>query len=183
MEDPESFELSAGRVRDRFSHICPYQGFISDESPGCLCHESYAGSDTRDRSLFGAKICGAFLCPAHTVLTDVEKIFLALHAEDWYLYSIGIIDPASTSWIINKIFEICGGGCSKPEIFSAAFNRALAIHSSYLGALNVPVFYYSLSEYNFHRKAFSLDIESGERGAEIEEITEAVKAAAETRSQ
>jgi len=142
-------------LRDNTSHICPYQGFLEPNRPGCLIHPAFNESDERDLSLFGKKICDGFLCPAHELLTEKEKKIIISNIDDWYLYTIAVIDPLSTQWIINEIQQSHQKNNSE-EKFKFILNKALGVHSESLSEHTGSVFFYSLSEYNIARKQFSL---------------------------
>jgi len=103
----ESYEYytEPSEVRDLGSHICPFQGFLADDKPGCLLHPLYCGAERRDRSLFSEKICAEFLCPAHYILTDDEKLGLIKYVNDWYLYSVAVADPLFFSQVYKKSVE------------------------------------------------------------------------------
>lgn len=138
-------------VRDRFSHICPYQGFITSDKPGCLIHPLSSGIEGRDRSLFASSVCGKFLCPAHELLTGDEKSALIKHVDDWYLYSIAIIDPESFSFIYNYGCGICG-----ESGLSSLLNAGLKTHAENLFKYEGILFFYSLPEYRINMERFSL---------------------------
>ena len=146
----EEYEEPA-EVRDRFSHICPYQGFLSAGKPGCLIHPLSAGSEGRDRSLFASSVCGGFLCPAHDILDDEEKGALIKYVEDWYLYSTGIADPESFSCIYEYAKRI-----STPEKMAPLLTAGLKAHAANLLSFDGIMFFYSVPEYNINRRHFSL---------------------------
>ena len=158
-----TLERSSG-VRDTESHICPFQGFISDGRPGCLIHPGVSVTDTRDRSLFGKKICDSFLCPAHTILTSEEKEILIRHTDDWYSYTVAIVDPESFQWILGLIRKE-GAGPDEAELFTRVLTQCLLLHASYMNACAAPLFFYSVGEYNLGKRRFSVP-SSGETGDE-----------------
>ncbi|TAL38021.1 MAG: hypothetical protein EPN93_04995 [Spirochaetes bacterium] len=159
--DDESVSLPGGEpVRDTGSHICPYQGFLDGNParPGCLLHPLHRGEDLRNRSLFGSTICANYLCPAHYIFTDEHARILVEYVEDWYLYSIAIIDPESFVWMVDTLvgkIEIKLGG-SDIAVLRRMLIRALEIHAENLARLRAPVFHYALSEYLAHRGVYSL---------------------------
>lgn len=143
---PESIDKSE-IIRDPFSHICPYQGFIAEEKPGCLLHKETAGEDKRDLSLFGSPICGNFLCPAHYLLSDELKTELISRIDDWYLYSIAIIDPLEFERIYNDCSAVISSSERGDEL-TAAIKHKLEEHARRLVKEENPViFHYSVSEY------------------------------------
>lgn len=142
-------------LRDNTSHVCPYQGFLSENRPGCLIHPASNITDERDRSLFGKKICDSFLCPAHEILTEEQKKIIISSIDDWYLYTIAVIDPLSTLWIIGEIEKSLAGKNSEDK-FALILNEALRIHAQFLSSYSGSVFFYSLSEYNMAKDNFSL---------------------------
>lgn len=144
-----------GDARDDTSHICPYQGFLSRSTPGCLMHKTFAGRDMRGLSLFGEKICSEFLCPAHLLLDESLKRFLIDTIEDWYLYSTAIIDPLSFAWIYSRCEEIFSRR-HKPDDITAMINNCMTIHAARLNSYGETVFSYSVSEYNLNKDKFSL---------------------------
>lgn len=140
--------------RDFTSHICPFQGYLSSGKPGCLAHPLvHHGDEGRHLSLFGSKICGEFLCPAHSILDTHMRQMLIDCADDWYVYSVGIIDPLSFTWIVEECRSLHGqvrGGNRNPVA------GALEIHAAYLNSRSIPVFHYGLSEYTAAAVDFSL---------------------------
>ena len=159
---------AGAEVRDVGAHICPFQGFCSDGKPGCLLHPNICGVDQRDRSLFKTKICSSFYCPAHTILSDREKRLLIELIDDWYLYTVAIIDPESFLWIL-KLSE-----SHREDLTSKASKdlvmRGMEIHAQHLSAQSVPIFHYSVSEYNLASEAFSLSRESASNRTVREKI-------------
>jgi hypothetical protein len=141
-----------GPVRDATSYVCPCQGFLAVGRPGCLIHPAYAGTDLRDRSLYGKEICDGFLCPAHFILTEDEKRALVELVDDWYLYSVAVIDPDSFTFLLRKARLEAGDGPAARE----ALLGELAEHARRLAACDVPVFCYSPWEYGCGKKAFSI---------------------------
>jgi len=143
-------------VRDFTSYICPYQGFLKSGKPGCKIHplSTYDGSDQRNLSLFGKKICDNFLCPAHEILTLSEKKILIENCDDWYIYTFAIIDPETTSWLIRLLID---DYLLQPntEKFKKIFSKILYLITDYLLKMKISVFYYSISEYNLHKNNFS----------------------------
>ncbi len=140
-------------VRDSFSHICPYQGFLAAGRPGCLIHPLSYGTDGRDRSLFARAVCGKFLCPAHQLLSETEKENLIASISDWYLYSTAIIDPESYSFIHEYALKICGKLSAETY---ALIETGLKAHAENLSLYDGILFYYSVPEYNLNRERFSL---------------------------
>jgi len=153
----EDFVKISQDVRDLTSHICPYQGFIHGENPGCLIHPLVNGKDLRDLSLFGKKICGDFLCPAHKFFDEDTKTELIASIDDWYLYTVAIIDPLSYLWIRNLIRDHQAMEKSMSNIvFSSLITAGLQIHAEHMARKQVSLFYYSMSEYKLYNKDFSL---------------------------
>lgn len=148
-------------VRDITSHICIYQSFISPNLPGCSLHPNVCGADHRNASLYGAKICEEYLCPAHSILTTEQKKLLVSSVSDWYLYSIAIIDPEGFQCIIdilNSLQFLWSGYDIKCLI-----RKALTFHAGMLSRSDKCHFYYSLAEYNQHKGEFSLRYNSEEK--------------------
>lgn len=148
-------------LRDITSHICHYQGFINKSKPGCVIHPVINKKDIRDISLFGKKICNSYLCPAHVILSDRQKKILINYIDDWYYYSICIIDPDSFIWILNTIHKELN---TDEDIILKKENsqcrdllsKSLNIHSGYLSKNKLPLVFYSVSEYNLGKVNFSL---------------------------
>ena len=143
-------------VRDVTSYICPYQGFLRLSKPGCLLHPALLGEDRRDLSLYQKKICGEFLCPAHTILSPLHKRILVNAVDDWYLYSIAIADPESFSWIADMAREMIAGHKRRERLIGVTINKGLSIHSLRLSKTEGPLFCYSMVEYNDRKSGFSL---------------------------
>ncbi len=154
LSDYEEF-INGATIRDEFSHICPFQGFLSDNKPGCLLHPLYCGEDGRGRSLFAGKICSEFFCPAHTILSDEEKVFLIKNVDDWYLYSVAIADPESYSFIYNYVKD----KVKRPDdesLYVKPVIAGLAAHAENLAAYQGIIFCYSIPEYNLNKNNFSI---------------------------
>lgn len=134
-------------VRDKGTHVCPFQGFLSDGKPGCLLHPLYCGEEKRGISLFSEKICSKFLCPAHYILSSDEKRALIRFVNDWYLYSVAIFDPLFFSYAYKKSvaeFNID----SEEEKISAFINEQLMKHAVKAADTEKVLFSYSVSEYS-----------------------------------
>lgn len=142
--------------RDYSSYICPFVGFISKNCPGCLIHPLHTGDEQRDMALFGAQTCENYSCPAMSIFTEEHKQVITTSIDDWYSYTIAIIDPLSTIEIINKIIK---EGC-KPEddLFSKNLNHFLSIHSENLNNYKDTVFCYSVDEYMMAHKRFAVKL-------------------------
>ncbi len=138
-------------VRDAGSHICPYQGFLSSGKPGCLIHPLGRGEELRDRSLFGSRICGGFLCPAHKILSSEEKRLLIKYVRDWYLYSVAVLDPLSFRFILEHALA-----CSCGDDVTLLVNKGLDVHAVNLQQFGGAVFHYALPEYSSGSRAYSL---------------------------
>ncbi len=142
-------------TRDKFSHICPYQGFLKTGKPGCLVHPLSSGADGRDRSLFASKICDKFFCPAHTILTSEEKFFLIESVSNWHLYSAAIADPESYSFIYNYVKNNFNFS-ENNNLFRFLVNEGLSAHVKNLETYEGILFCYSIPEYNIHKKNFCI---------------------------
>ncbi|PKL41134.1 MAG: hypothetical protein CVV44_00415 [Spirochaetae bacterium HGW-Spirochaetae-1] len=142
-------------VRDRTSHVCPYQGFLMSGKPGCLLHPALTGEDRRNVSLFGIKICDEFLCPAHSLLTEDDKRLLIDMVDDWYLYSIAVLDPESFLWIRDMVSGMVDPVREK-VLFSEMIVFSLNLHARFMNDYIGSVFFYSLPEYDLYKKEFSI---------------------------
>lgn len=150
-----SYELSIiNSVRDITSHICPFQKFLSKNRPGCSLHPSFCGIDKRHLSLFGTKICNEYFCPAHIILTTEQKKILISMVSDWYLYSIAILDPEGFVFILDMINAHNAQISAIEKKF--IINRALEYHANNLAQIEIPLFNYSVADYNQNKKKFSL---------------------------
>ena len=158
-------------IRDNFSHICPFQGFLTEGKPGCLIHPLYSGADGRGRSLFASKICDEFFCPAHSILSGEEKLFLIKYASDWYLYSIAIADPESYSLIYNYVLQKFSEEISR-ELFIYLVNTGLAAHAENISAYEGSIFCYSTPEYNINKKNFCIRYLNKSRDLVVSRIDE-----------
>jgi hypothetical protein len=157
-------------VRDLTSYICPHQGLIFNKRPGCLLHPQYRTSTMRNKSFFGENICDGFLCPAHTIFTTEQKKIIIALAEGWYNYTIAIIDPESTVWMLDLLHKHYPVALRRDEVLKKIFNEALIIHSRYMADYSGPLFYYSEAEYNAAKKNFSLAYDSARTENEKWEI-------------
>jgi len=146
----------APKIRDTTTHICPYQGLDDAALPGCLLHPRIRGTEGRNASLYGARICDEFFCPAHYLLDEGSKRLLLEMASDWYRYSVAIVDPLGFVRMLDEVFAGEGSASraarSKREI-AGAVNAALEAHAAFLNGVSGPIFYYSRSEYmlDYHR--------------------------------
>ena len=157
-------------IRDVTSHICPYQGFLSEGKPGCRIHPAVCGKDNRDHSLFGKTICDRFLCPAHRILDNREKIYLTKYVRDWYCYSIAIIDPGTFSWIIQEITRKYSIKDCDDYLITDVLENALSLHAKYMNSTEQALFYYSVPEYISHRELFWAGAETTSAENERKEI-------------
>lgn len=160
-----SYIEQTSAVRDFSTHICMFQGFISETIPGCLKHPLYCGQEERDDALFGSRVCENYRCPAYIMLSDVHKAVIAQSIKGWYLYSIAIIDPLSTMWIIDRL-----SGDPSSKQFILKLNRALTIHARHLYEYDGTVFCYSMDEYNMNCDNFSLTSRNKYMEAERKEV-------------
>lgn len=158
-------------VRDAFTHVCPYQGFLAEGKPGCHIHPLSTGTEGRERSLFSAKICSNFLCPAHSILNHLEKKSLIEHVNDWYLYSIAIADPESFAYIRSFITQAYG---IDPYSKTAGIllNAGLDCHAESLTQSSEVIFHYSQPEYNLNREKFCIVYNRANRERVIECVAE-----------
>lgn len=158
-------------VRDVTAHICPFQGFIVSNRPGCLVHEFVAGHDRREDSLFGKKVCDEFLCPAHEIITGRYREILLDTVQDWYLYSFAIADPDSFIWICDRAMDARG------HVAGEAILAGLEKHADYLSRRRGPLFFYGMTEYRQARRNFSLAFCGSQCDSVREEVLAAVKQA------
>jgi hypothetical protein len=161
-------------VRDLTSYICPHQGLIFNKRPGCLLHPQYRTSTMRNKSFFGETICDGFLCPAHAIFSTEQKKLIIGLADGWYTYTIAIIDPESTVWLLDFLHKQYPIAFQREEVIRKIFNDVLVVHSRHMADYSGPIFYYSESEYSEGKKNFSLAFDSAraesERGEIIKEI-------------
>lgn len=165
-------------IRDEFSHICPFQGFLYTDKPGCLIHPLYSGVDGRNRSLFASKICGEFFCPAHEILSEQEKLFLIEKVSDWHLYSIAVADPESFSFIYNYVrsnYDAAGESGPAGELVM----QGLAAHAMNLASYEGAIFCYSIPEYNINKKKFCIAYINESRDRVVSRIVEYISAYSE----
>lgn len=157
-------------IRDRTSYICPHQGFIFSGRPGCLIHPRLREGSMRMHAFFGEKICSGFLCPAHSVLSAMQKKIIVELIDDWYLYSVSIIDPESTAWLLEFLEARYAPAFERKEVIIKILADCLAIHAGRLARCPGPVFFYSLSEFDNAKKKFSLKNDTVEAQDEKREI-------------
>jgi len=163
------------KVRDVCSHICPYQGFLSEEKPGCLIHPLSSGIDGRWRSLFASKICGEFFCPAHAVLTDEEKKYLIENVSSWYNYSAAIADPESFSFIYNYVNDAFPE-ITDPQMKRVLVEEGLSAHAENLASYDGAIFCYSIPEYSINKKQFSIKYVKESRELVVSRIEKSISA-------
>jgi hypothetical protein len=142
-----SYPEQTTACRDYTTHICPFHGFIDDGRPGCLVHPNVAGEDRRDWGLFGGATCKKYLCPAHELLTREKKAVLIDNLDDWYVYTIAIIDPLATVRIIEQLNQ--KGLHEGEDPFRQTLADALEDHAEDLNRREGNVFCYSKEEYTF----------------------------------
>jgi hypothetical protein len=171
----EDKHINRNSFRDITSHICSFQGFIGEIKPGCRVHEKTHGNDMRHLSLFGSKICGDFLCPAHYLLDDKQKDVLIRYIDDWYLYSIAIIDPESFIWIMKFIGQSNPDNSDDSYRLRSAISEALRKHADFLNGLEGAIFQYSVPEYNLNKERFSLKSGSTKMDAHRKDISDMIK--------
>ncbi len=168
--------------RDHTTFVCPYMGFIDKNTPGCLMHPSVnKGIDGRDYSLYGKEICNDFFCPAYRILDARLQRILIAYTDNWYTYSIGIIDPLSFIWIVKLIEDMAGTAIS-PEnnpadtTLATLINTSLMMLALFFNQLQVPVFFYSEPEYHLHMRLLSLNQNSTHNAKVRVAITQAIDA-------
>lgn len=147
---------SFATIRDPASYICPHQGFLSKGRPGCLLHPRYRSLSKRHHSFFGETICGGFICPAHYCYTVEEQRLIIQCVEDWYYYSIALIDPESTQWFLSYIDSRYGINALPKQTLKRLMRLFLEIHADALSRFHGPIFHYSVAEYRTANKQFSL---------------------------
>ncbi|HXK66361.1 MAG TPA: hypothetical protein PK348_08850 [Spirochaetota bacterium] len=168
--------------RETTTYVCPYMGFIDSNTPGCLMHPAVNnGIDRRDCSLFGKEICNDYFCPAYTLLDDRLKKILVRYTDNWYTYSIGIIDPLSFIWIVQLIEDKLGEPIvpekSTPDsIVVTLVNTSLMMVADFFNTVPVPVFYYSEPEYHLHMRELSLNQSSSLNAGVRDKIKNAISA-------
>jgi hypothetical protein len=163
------------KIRDTTSYICPHQGLVYNKRPGCLLHPQYRNTTMRNNSFFGEKICHGFLCPAHTIYSAEQKKTIIDLIDDWYYYSIAIIDPESTIWILDLLHDHYPITLQRKDVLKKILNEALIIHARYLGGYDGPVFYYSVSEYNIGKNNFSINCTIEKHKSEKQEIHDMIE--------
>jgi hypothetical protein len=168
---PDEGDRSA--IRDITSYICPHQGLLSGRSPGCLLHPAYRTTTLRNESFFGEKICNGFLCPAHTLLPAEHRKLIIDRLDDWYAYSIAIIDPVFTSRLLD-LFIQAYPALLEQESGRGVLHECLMIHARRLSTRPGPIFFYSIAEYSASRRTHAPA--SGDAiDEEAEEIEEAIR--------
>jgi hypothetical protein len=143
-------------IRDPTSYICPHQGLLYNMRPGCLIHPLYRNVSLRNESFFGESICDGFTCPAHTFLTNEEKRILIDLLDDWYRYTVAIIDPSTTSCLMTYLKDTCPSIYNSDATMKRVLEECLMIHAFDLNRNKGPIFFYSLPEYEEGKRKFSL---------------------------
>ncbi len=163
------------KIRDTTSYICPHQGLVFNKRPGCLLHPQYRNSTMRNNSFFGEKICSGFLCPAHSIFSAEHKKIIIKLVDDWYLYSIAVIDPESTTWILDLLQKRFPLFSQREDIVKKILNEALMIHARHLNNYPGPIFFYSVSEYEIGKKNFSIACNNEDNGSQSQELIEVIE--------
>jgi hypothetical protein len=161
-------------IRDLTSYICPHQGLIFNKRPGCLLHPDYRTTTLRNQSFFGEKICNGFLCPAHEILSPEQKRLIIDFCDDWYAYSIAIIDPFFTARLLDCISEKCTTAPNRTDIMKKILHDCLMMHAGTLEERSGPIFFYSLSEYSAATKSERRD-ECGISAGEMTDIEDVIR--------
>ncbi len=161
-------------IREITSYICPHQGLIFNKRPGCLLHPQYRTTTMRNESFFGEKICNGFLCPAHTIMSTEQKKLIIGVLDDWYAYTIAVIDPDSTVWLLDLLRDTYPSVFEQVDILKKIIHASLMIHADHLSAQPGPVFFYSISEYAAAKNNFSLSCGTACRDEKIE-IEDAIR--------
>jgi hypothetical protein len=161
-------------IREITSYICPHQGLIFNKRPGCLLHPQYRTSTMRNESFFGEKICNGFLCPAHSILSTEQKKHIIGLLDDWYAYTIAVIDPDSTAWLLDLLRDKYTEIFKRVDIMKKIVHTCLMIHADHLSSQTGPVFCYSISEYAAAKINFSLACGEASRDEE-NEIEDAIR--------
>lgn len=161
-------------IREITSYICPHQGLIFNKRPGCLLHPQYRTATMRNESFFGENICNGFLCPAHTILSTEQKKLVITLLDDWYVYTIAVIDPDSTVWLIDHLKKKYPAVFERMDILKKIVHACLLIHADHLSEQPGPVFYYSISEYAAANNRFSLGCGESNQEEKIE-IEDAIR--------
>ncbi|TFG91588.1 MAG: hypothetical protein E4H15_05525 [Syntrophobacterales bacterium] len=162
------------QIRDMTSYVCPHQGLLYNRQPGCLLHPRYRNNDMRNSAFFGETICNGFTCPAHSVLSVIQKRIIIDLLDDWFLYSVAIIDPGTTAWLLAILDDNYRVGWKRKKVVKAILDDCLRIHAGYMARYRGPIFFYSLPEYRLGKNGFSLPDCSGERMEETREIIETI---------
>jgi hypothetical protein len=169
-----SDEGDRSAIRDFTSYICPHQGLLSGRKPGCLLHPAYRATTLRNESFFGETICNGFLCPAHKLLSAEHKKIIMDRLDDWYTYSIAVIDPLFTSWLLYLLGERLSAATGPDESLPGILHECLMIHARHLSARPGPLFFYSTAEYSAARNKAAL-AGGGAANGEKDEIEEAIR--------
>lgn len=172
----DSTDQGDGRpIRDATSYICPHQGLVYNKRPGCLLHPSYRNTTLRNNSFFGETICNGFLCPAHSILSAEQKKTIINLIDDWYNYSIAIIDPDTTASILDLLRDHYPVTVQREDVLKQILNNALAIHARYLCGYPGPIFCYSVSEYNVGKRNFAINCDRTSQDTETREIIDMIE--------
>lgn len=163
-------------IRDATSYICPHQGLLFNKRPGCLLHPQYRNSPLRHNSFFGETICSGFLCPAHSIMTSEQKKTIIRLIDDWYLYSIAVIDPESTIWMLDLLRLRYPIAFQREEVAKQILASMITIHARYLNDSRGPVFFYSVSEYEIGKKNISLAGDIADKDKQVREMIEVIEA-------
>lgn len=160
-------------IRDITSYICPHQGLIFNRRPGCLLHPHYRASTLRNESFFGEKICNGFLCPAYSILSTKQKKLIIGLLDDWYAYTIAVIDPNFTAWLFDLLKDKYQIAYEQTAILKKTVQECFLIHACHLSSRPGPVFFYSTGEYSSAHAGYSLE-ECGTTIGEKSEIEDVI---------
>ncbi|MBP7734679.1 MAG: hypothetical protein KA369_01775 [Spirochaetes bacterium] len=162
-------------IRDTTSYICPHQGLLFNKRPGCLLHPQYRNASLRHNSFFGEKICGGFLCPAHSIMTTEQKKTFIRLIDDWYLYSIAVIDPESAVWMLDLLRHRYPIALQRDEVAKRILSGMIEIHARYLNESHGPVFFYSVAEYEIGKKNISLACDFTDKELQVQEMIDVIE--------
>jgi hypothetical protein len=128
--------LEAGGPRPLFPsvRVCPLLGFLGEgeERIGCLAHPAAAGGvDLRDCGAYDAGVCGSFLCPSFSWLSEEEAGIAEEAAGGWHLYGLVVTDVPFLRAVLAAVAEAAGARVERrhlrDERFRAALRRLLAL--------------------------------------------------------
>jgi len=108
-------------------------------------------------------------------MTSEQKKTIIRLIDDWYLYSIAVIDPESTIWMLDLLRLRYPIAFQREEVAKRILAGMMTIHARYLNDSRGPVFFYSVAEYEIGKKNHSLAGDIADKDNQVREMIEVIE--------